>query len=299
VFAKDWHGFGTTTDSEMGDYNVNDVAPVVSNINFNGGDHVILAIKDHPDTTVLATSTSVTDNNGCIDIVGATSTIYLSSAAGGSNCTANDNNCYKVDSGSCVVSNCVGTIAQVVCTADLKYFAIPTDNSADNPRATENWIAAINVYDQANQTVATNSTQVIDVQSTAALGVDEAAIPYGVFVGNTNSGTTNSTTTVINFGNAPIDLDLDGTDMSRIPSGVIGANYQKYSLANFSYTVGGINLSSTTPANVSTNIARPADGVDTERPVYWGIAVPVGLLSGDYFGVNSFVVKLQPSGGTW
>jgi hypothetical protein len=86
-FIKDWHGLaGSTENGTSSAYNVNNVAPTVANVTLHQGNNIVLNIKNAPNVNVQASSTSVTDNNGCTDLASATSTVYLSSVRSGSDC---------------------------------------------------------------------------------------------------------------------------------------------------------------------------------------------------------------------
>jgi hypothetical protein len=286
-----------TANPKSNTFTVNDVAPTISNILFNNSASISLNMKGESNKTVYASSTSVTDNNGCADIVGASSTVYMSNVSGGAACTADDNNCYKITSANCTVSGCSGVTANVVCNTALAYYASPTDASGDNPRSTYYWVASINIYDGSNIGSAA-SAAAVDVVSAAALDVTEATIPYGIIMAGNNSGLADATTTVVNYGNCPLNSDISGTWMSQGGLHIHAAN-QKYDLITFNYPAATYSLSSTTPATLDTNIARPNTSSDFAQPVYWGINIPSGTNSGVYNGTNTFQAALKAAGGNW
>jgi hypothetical protein len=278
-------------------YNVNNVPPAVSNVTLNHGSNITLNIKGAPQILVKATSTSVTDNNGCTDLSSATSTIYLNSVAGGNGCAANNSNCYRIASSNCGITNCSGpssVSATVTCTTTMAFFTMPTDASA--PASTTNsWFAKINVADipglKGSSTYATlNGVEVI---SSAALNVNELAIAYGQVQAGTNTGSFNASTTVVNYGNTPIDTNLQGTDMlkNKVGPEKIRALNQQFNINTFTFTAG--NMSSTTPATAAVGIARPLDFTDVTHKIYWGINVPFGVPSNTFYGVNTFTVVLN------
>ena len=300
AFVKDWHEMPASGNSRSATYNINNVAPTISNVILNNGNNIYLNIKGAPAKTVWATSTSVSDSNGCDDLVDATSTIYMSSVAGAENCGTNNNDCYKALAANCFITDC-GTqpdaIATMACSVNLEFYAIPTDNATGTPYATSTWLAAINAYDE-NFSASAISTSTADVVAAAALGVNETTIPYGTIVAGQNTGTYNATTTVVNFGNTPLDNYIDGTWM------VNGGNHitedrQQYGLLNFNYGTGTFTLSSTTPQYVNIDVPRPTSAVDVSDQVFWGIGVPLGILSGNYSGTNTFTAALDPNGIGW
>ncbi|NTW22420.1 hypothetical protein HGA34_02620 [Candidatus Falkowbacteria bacterium] len=298
AFVKDWHQLASAANSRTSVITTNNVAPSVSNIVLNGGSLITLLNKGAGPKTVTASSSSVTDNNGCADLVDATSTIYYSAVAGGADCTADDNNCYKSAAAACNVSDCSGgvdTVATVVCSAGLEYHAIPTDISTGNPYTSNGWIASIFPYDETlSASLATSSP--VDVFTNMALDVSEATIPYGILQAGQNTAGYNATTTVINFGNCPLASDIDGTWMSN-GGNHIGENNQKFDLSTAVYGSLTYNLSSTTPQTLNLS-ARPTSAANVTRPVYWGINIPALLPSGDYYGTNTFTAGLY-SGGVW
>ena len=300
AYVKDWHEMPASGNYQSATYDINNVAPTVSNVILNVGNNITLNIKGAAAKTVWATSTSVTDNNGCDDIVDGTSTIYMSNAVGAQNCAINDNDCYQALAATCYISDCGAqpdSIATMACSVDLAFHAIPTDAATGNTYAPYNWLAAINAYDQ-DYTSSAISTSTVEVVAAAALGVTETTIPYGIIVAGQNTGAYNATTTVVNFGNTPLDSDIDGTWMVN-GGNTINEDQQEFDLANFNYGTGTFTLSSTTPITVDVVAARPTSGVDVSDQVFWGIAIPVGILSGDYTGTNTFTAALDPNGIGW
>jgi len=299
AFVKDWHELASAANSRTSVITTNNVAPSVSTITLNNAGNITLNMKNEAARIVWATSTSVTDNNGCADIVDATSTFYYSNVAGGAGCAADDNNCYKATAAACNISDCSGgadTIATIACNVGLAYHAVPTDNGAPgNPYEPYNWIAAIFAYDETlSSSLATSSGR--EVIAASALEVTEATIPYGILQAGQNTGTYNATTTVVNFGNCPLASEIDGTWMSN-GGNHIAENNQKFDLSTAAYGSLAYNLSSSTPQTLNLS-NRPTSATDVTRPVYWGIAIPALLPSGDYSGTNTFTPIIY-SGGVW
>ncbi len=296
AFVMDEHYFASPDNSKTNTYTVNNVAPIVSNVILNGGNDITLNMRGAPETVVVASST-VTDYNGCSDIVDATSTIYLSSVAGGANCTADDNNCYQIANTSCIVTNCSGAIANVTCSTTFAFYAVPTDAAlTGNPNAADNWLAKITAYDEALSGASTTATGV-DVNGTTALEVTQTDIAYGIIQAGQNTGTSTATTTIVNYGNTPVNSDLIGTDMLKDNVGpdLIAVNNQQFDLAYFYYGTGTV-LSSTTPQTVDIDAARPTSTADVSDNIFWGIGIPVGTPSGDYYGENTFSAVFDSTG---
>jgi hypothetical protein len=303
VFIKDWHELTGTSNGDTSTYTITNVAPTISNVTLNGGQNIGLNIKNAPGVDILASSTSVTDNNGCSDLVSATSTIYLGTVAGGANCAANDNNCYKTAAAYCFFSGCTGdpdvdATATLVCSTTMAFHAIPTD--ADSAAAITSWFVRITAWDEAAFGSGSYTTvDGVEVISTAALEVNQNLIDYGIIQAGMDTGTRNSTTTIVNYGNTPIDTDVSGTDMLRQGIGpeLVGIERQEWSLSNFAYGV-GTDTSSTTPATADVVIGRPISATDVVDDIYWGIWLPLGIPSDDYEGENTFTV-VEDLDGNW
>jgi len=296
AFIKDWHEMPASGNSKTNTYTINNVAPTVSNVVFNNGNNITLNIKNAAEVVVYATSTSVVDQNGCTDLSQATSTVYLSSVTGGAYCDANDNNCYHINSVDCVLSECSGdsdSTATYVCSTSLAYHAIPTIDSGSNPYSSDNWMVQMTAFDEALNGSATTSPGV-EIGTTIALEVNEATIDYGIIEAGQNSGSNNATTTIINYGNSPLDNDISGTDMTK-GADWFGADNQEYSLNNFSWGT-GTDLSSTTPVTVDIITPRPTDSDNVYDLILWGIGIPSGQPSGDYGGINTFSATLDGDG---
>ncbi len=285
---------GTIGQGATSNYNVNNVAPTISNVTLNGGNNITLNIKGAPQVLVKASSTSVTDNNGCTDLSSATSTIYLD--VKGNNCVANDNNCYQIATNHCAISNCSGptsVTATVICSTTLAFFALPTDVSSI--ASTSSWFAAIKVKDVPGLTgLGIFNGTTVDVNSNAALDIAQKYINYYTIQAGADTGSNDASTTVVNYGNTPIDTAVWGTDMlkNKVGPEKIGGQYQQHSKTTFTYSAG--NTSTSSPGDtVTLGIARPVDQSDVSSKIYWGIKVPLGTPSATFYGTNTFTVVLN------
>jgi hypothetical protein len=299
AFVMDWHWLASTGNPQQSQYHVNDVSPQVTTvaINSNQGASMTLNMKNQSGLVVYASSTSVSDNNGCLDLVGASSTIYMSSVANGANCSDDPNNCY-IASTTCFLTDCSGAgdaLATYTCSSTLAYHAMSTDSAGgNNPRDLSNWLARLSVWDGTFST-STISASGKDVNTLTALDVTEATIPYGTVKATFNTGAVDATTTVVNFGNGPLDSKLYGTDMAG--PGTIGVYMQQWatSTGGFVYPAGFILTSTTTPS-ASLIIPRPTSQANVSDEVYWGIGIPGGTPSGSYSGSNTFEAALKGNG---
>ena len=298
TFVKDWHGLAASGNSKTGLYHVNNVAPSVSNVIINGSNNIQLNIKGAAEVAASTTSASISDNNGCTDLVSATSTIYWSAVTDGQYCSADDDNCYQIASVNCeqVAGSCTGSgdaMASYICTTTLAYHAVPTDGATGNPYTANNWLGAITASDEALSGTAVSASG-IDVITSPALEVATTTIAYGQVRAGDNTGTTNAPTTIVNYGNSPLDSDISGTNMTK-GGDSIGVTNQEYSLTSgFNWSTGtDLALTSATVDIVSE---RPTSSADITDILYWGIGIPGATPSGDYGGTNTFSAALDTDG---
>lgn len=258
--------------------------PVVANVSINGGADISLI--EGATTTVYATGT-VSDQNGYTDLVSATSTMYRSGA--GPACTADTNNCY-ISGGapSCTFSLCAGNSCTVSCQADFYYHADATDIA---PFIGENWLASIEVSDQLGSIDIGTVPQGVEVFSLPALDVT-SAISYGSLSPASTTGSYNPTTTVRNLGNIPIDIDVEGSDLTDGISSLIPAYEQIFGTSTFTYTscVTCQTLSSTSLTSLELDLLKPTStSTAVTDIVYWGIEIPaVGIAGRPHSGTNIF-----------
>jgi hypothetical protein len=95
---------------------------------------------------------------------------------------------------------------------------------------------------------------------------------------------------VQNLGNVPIDIELEGSDLTDGASSTIPTNTQKFATSTFTYTscVTCNTLSSTTPIDLEVDLNKPTSVTPVTDVVYWGIAIPFGTASRPHQGTNIF-----------
>jgi hypothetical protein len=255
--------------------------PVISNWNLNNDEDI--ALTEGATTTVVASGT-VTDLNGFEDIDFATSTIYRSGV--GANCAEDLNNCYPLAEAQCPLTNCTGSSCDIVCTADMYYFAEPTDAGSDFEG--ESWFADVTVADQTGN-VDTETSVAVDLLTLWGLDLESGAINYGSVGLGEDTGASNASTTLENTGNDEIDIQLAGTDLTSGESAIPVGN-QKYATSTFTYSACAIcNFLSGTSTTFEMDLTKPTS---TSSPVldtlYWGIHVPTGVHGTTHTGLNTF-----------
>jgi hypothetical protein len=300
AFIFDQHALAADPNMQSNTYTVNNVAPTLGTLTLNNGSNITLGLKDAGDKAVSTINTSVQDLNGCNDLDSAVATIYMSNVTNGYNCSEDYNYCYKATTTNCVKSECASSsdmIATYTCTVYMKYFAVPTDDDfANNPWKDYVWMSYIQVYDGVYYTDATSTG--VELDTILALEVGENTINFGSnFYPGDDTGTDNSTTTIVNFGNSPIDTNITGTDMDGSPIGAIDSTYIEYSLTeNFNYTAGTDLLNTGAPDVDTITPKATSTTYDIEDKVYWGIGIPWDADSAIYTGLNTFQVIIDNDG---
>ncbi|KKK99676.1 hypothetical protein LCGC14_2630350, partial [marine sediment metagenome] len=250
--------------------------PVVSNVALDGGTAITLTENT---TKAVSATADVSDPNGADDIISATSTIYRSGVGAG--CTADDENCYKI--ASCTFS---GATSTVTCTANIQFFADPTDASSTAYSA-QDWQAEITVTDSASATGASSTLSGVELNTLWAIDIT-ATINYGAVSPTADTGSTNQSVTVTNTGNAAIDIEASGTDIT-LGGSTIGVANQKYATSTFTYSSCTICTAlSSTPAAYEVDLLKPTSATPVTDLIYWGLAVPNGTAQGVHSGTNTF-----------
>lgn len=256
--------------------------PTFGPIQFNLGQNIIL---NPGGTARVYATTTVTDLNGYTDLDAATSTMFTTTATAA--CTADNNNCYiATTTPQCSFTNCSGNSCELQCYADFAFHADPTDTDGG-----ELWYAFLEVVDKSGASNLATSPG-IDLLTMWALEVDDD-IDYGALAVFDDTGSTNASTTVANIGNAAIDIEIEGTDLTDGLTSFIPATQQIFSTSTFTYSscVDCFNLPSTTPQLIEVDLSKP---ITVSPPVadeiYWGIAIPFGTKSNPHSGVNTFYV---------
>jgi hypothetical protein len=169
---------------------------------------------------------------------------------------------------------------------NVQFHADPTDASTFEG---EEWQAYAEVEDFAGG-YSFDSAPGVELLTLRALNVD-SVINYGALAPDSDTGAFNPTTTVTNIGNVPINIDIEGTDLSDGASSLIAADLQKVATSTFTYSacVSCQQLSDSAPISMGINLAKPnvpTPAVTTS--IYWGIFVPFTATSRVHTGTNIF-----------
>jgi hypothetical protein len=266
-------------------------SPVVSAVNINGNNPATITLTANTTTNVNIEAT-ITDNNGCSDITGGTTTVlFYRSGVTSSTCFNNATGlglaCY-VGTAFTASSTCSGGVINTTTTFPVNFYAQATDASSSFP--TQNWMATVIFKGASNATGtadSTNSTSSNKIATLTAINVTTSSINYGSVLPAASTGAVNQTTTVVDVGNSSTTLSVSGTSLTG--PATIGPSTQVYQTSSFTYSVLLEQLTSSTTPVPGFSIPDQQTFTPTGKTLFWGIGVPPNAPSGTYSGTNSFV----------
>jgi len=311
-------GTGTKQGSES-DFTVNNVAPVVSSVTLNGGSAITLTEST---TTAVSMTASVTDNNGCrnlgntADEISSVKGYLYRSGITYTGCDtageANGNNCYPEL--TCSAGTCTNGVTTYSCSADVQYYADPTDLSyllcnyslCNYPDLDlylafsfnyflENWLTTFNAID--NNSTSGNATLGTGVELNSLIGfTTQSLIDYGSLSAGGSNDPLNKTTVITPTGNAPFNVNISGTKLctdystcSTSGKTPLDIAQQKYSLITGTSYASSTALSAT-PTKALIGVPKINNGTVTTKTIWWGVSIPIGTVSGIYNGLNTITV---------
>jgi hypothetical protein len=255
---------------------IGNVPPTVGPVTLNGNNNITLTIAT---TTPVTVTTTVSDGNGYADIASATAMIYRTSL--GPSCALNNNNCYQTP--ACSLTACFGMTCNASCSANVWYFAQPTD--ANTPWAGDSWSATVNVSDHENATGTASST---GVSLLSLLGLRVAtSINYGTFSPGQGMATLTLPVAIANVGNVSLNTTLYGTNMTS-GSNIVAVGDQHYATSSIIYP-SGTALLANPGTTIPLAIPKTTSTIPAGATFYWGIALPNPQPSGNFTGVNTFI----------
>jgi hypothetical protein len=327
-YLIDEHGHEALASPLQADFIVNNVAPTVSggDIILNGGLNLVLTIPagETPSSTL---DFKIKDANSCVtfasssEITNFTVSVFRSSL-GTTTCDGtagpyDPNNCYPSGVGpdvwdlSCAAtSSCPDDASQdfvdYACTFPLWFVADPTDPVGTTPAAfqADNWSVGVSGSDNnfATGTMATTSSNAVELIQFAAIDIEDAEIAYGGVEPGTNTGTLSATSTALNVGNTGLDQEVIGESMCGTftsaslcavsASSTIPADQQQVASSTLPYGDAlATALSSTTEQEIELDVLKTTStSTPNTATTYWGISVPIAItLAGDYTGLNTFI----------
>ncbi len=299
VYIVDQHNVASASalQGSLSAFTINNIAPTVTNVKLNGGNHIL---PEEATTKSISVTARVVDTNGCstTEIENVYAYAYRSGigySSCGTGATPNANNCYPdiacvQDANSCntdPLSEHYGS-ATYTCNFNLQYYADPTD--ADTQYATESWLATVKAVDDDNASGSAEKTSGIDVRSLVAFSVEDA-INYGSLgVGEANDPLDRTLLTTAT-GNVGLDQEHKGaanmcTNYPACEGGTpIPVGNQKYALSAVAYaSATALTINS---VEIELNIPKVTSSTPTTGTTYWGIYIPPGTLIGTYNGANT------------
>jgi hypothetical protein len=250
--------------------------PIVSAVTIDAGSASITLTEGV--TTNVTCEATISDVDGFADIDVVTADLYRASV--GHTSSLSDNNHYRLSGDSeCVPSNGSGNNEDYTCTFAVQYFADPTDSGS--PHDGDDWVCHIIAADSVGE--GSPAIDTIELDTLKAISVDASNIDFGTLSAGTNTGATNVQATITNTGNADINAELSGTDMSGVV-GTIPVTSKKYNNNPFDYSTEGSVLGSSA-STLPLNLPQPTSAtLPVTDVVYFGLGVPNGTLVDTYTG---------------
>jgi hypothetical protein len=267
-------GYNSTqvNDTFTANVTVGNLGPTVISVLFNDNDTSTanMTLAAGSDANIMQCNATISDLNGWQDIWIVNATFYLNGSGSGSSLAAADDKNNHYTNTTCS-TNGSGTNLTAVCTASFEHEAL-----------NGTWNCTISVKDNASA-VNTSSTTT-GLEQLVALTVGETGIHFGS-LNNQQNSTVANTTNITNQGNAKMDLQVQGTDMSCTAVGQIGVGNISFNVTSGSYDTMVANKLSTTLQSLTLSafnlvpqgVAPFADTVSATNLTYWTIYIPAGV----------------------
>ncbi len=300
VYIVDGHNFPATDIYQTSNvsFTVNNIAPVVSAVTINGGAAIDLIESTTKAVTLTAT---VTDNNSCYG--GELATIYgyaYRSSVTYTGCDtageANNDYCYPEVTCTVVGGTCTDNTdasANYTCTANIYYYADPTDTLTEYPSDT--WLDTIKAIDDDGSSHFLEVSTGVEMNSLIGFEIGYTITGGPINYGNLGIGEKNDPLdkilTTTPTGNIGLDQEHSGanmcTDYPTCSGGTpITAGYQHYALAGSTAYASGTALTASA-FEIELNVPKIRGGSVTTKNTWWGIEVPAGIDQGEYTGANT------------
>ncbi len=250
---------------------VNNVGPTVSAVNIT---EPTITLTENATTTVTITAT-ITDTNSSSDVDSATATFYLITE--GTDCSADDNNCYPDI--SCTIATSSGNDATATCiTYDVQFHAIAS---------TTGWGAYVLGADDDAATSSATDTTPSTVSTLLALVVG-GTITYDALDPGSNMASTTKALNATTTGNAAIDVQIKGDAMTYGATGTIAIENQRFSTTTDDAWASA-DTASSSYVTVGVDMAKPTAAPSNQGEIiYWAWGVPDTTPDGSYSGTNYF-----------
>jgi len=284
---------GTTATSTVV---VGNAAPTVTVVTMNNGTDVTLTTNT---TTNVSVNATISDNNGCGDVTGAsasTSIVLYRSGVTSSTCRGSQNalNCYLATAFT-ASSTCASNTTNTTTTFAVQYFAQATDASSSFPG--DNWQATVIFKDTSAATGTADSLggSTPNVLTLNAINVTTSSVNYGTLSASSTSGSANQVTTSTNAGNSTTTIRLSAQSTLTSGANSIVTSSQRYATSTFTFPGGATQLTESAVTVTGYLLTAPTStGNVQQSPVFWGLEVAAGTATGTYSGVNLFTSLFQP-----
>jgi len=258
------------------------------------------------DEDIITISGGISDANGDADVT-AVKVVFFDDTAVNADCTADENNCYILNTPTdCVIANQGSGTGKHATGSDLVFDYTCNFTIYFNADESSAWKAQAMPTDELGQ-VTDLSTSATTCTFDALQGIDivEASIAYGtVAIGGTSAA---QGTSMGNVGNQVIDVIIDGSDMctdyATCTGKTIAAAQQKFMSTNATFDWDAAasdpgpwilvnEASGTNEAGGCLNrdmAVRAVAAATTENEsIWWKIRVPATQAAGSYTGANTF-----------
>lgn len=333
TYVIDQYGYEATGAMEGSTtvFTVNNIAPTVYNVSIASSTINVTNPGGLSTSSQYAINFSSDDYNGCVNASGnqeMSTTTFQFYRTGVASCSAaadhNDHSCYNTASTTsiwaasttCVQNNCSNFTSQWTCSFPLWYMTDPTTGSG-LPWSGDKWRAKVSIMDSVGSTsAATTSLSDSDINQFTYVDLSRSGLDFGAFQPGQGSVTlgadSSSTLGFINKGNNSVDTGVRVSEMcptysSSTPCGgsettdTILANRHQYTMGTGVAYGSGTSGSSTIDAPLALHVPKnTVIGNFTTKSTYWGIFVPGTLtVSGDYKGLDTFIITTNSNSGTW
>ncbi|RJP43099.1 hypothetical protein C4587_03015 [Candidatus Parcubacteria bacterium] len=280
--------FGASVSTSV---TVGNAAPSVTAITISPNPTITLTANA---TTAVQVNATITDNNGCADITGGTTTVLLyRSGYSSSTCLSAGQDslrCY-VATAFTASSTCSTTSQNTTTTFGVQYFAQATD--ASSSFSSQTWRATV-IFKDANNATGTADDGTSPNVATLTAIQPTSSINYGTLAAGQDTGSTNQVATTSNAGNSSTTLQLRATQTLTSGSNTIATSSQVYSTSTFTYAGTSTALTDSLVTVGGFFLTAPTSQTLVSQGTFWGLSVPGGTATGTYSGTNEFSALFQP-----
>ena len=226
-------------------------------------------------TVVIWCNVSISDGDGWEDIDNVNATLW--DPASTTEEDSDDNGMHYTNYSCTLGTNTSLNDIPANCSFTLQYYANPAE-----------WICKIYANDTSSN-VDSNSTADVTVNTLRALDA-ESTISFGSLAPGATSPT-DMNNTVTNCGNAAIDLNLSGTNLTNASATItnISVSNVKYNVTDpdQDYTANMTSLSYTDATRTEFSLAKRING-PSNQTTYWKISIPAVIENLFYAGNVTF-----------